>query len=357
MPPKAPRDKEKDKAKAVAASPIWKETREVQVEELTFSLLREYMHRKGFKESLAAFDKEVPRSEKTIASRALMHDMMHTEVLVHGNKKRGEEWATIMEVLCEHRLALRSVRQGILKDEEAAVKECEELERELSELEAAGAAGSPNHKEKKKDKKVKDKDGEGKKKKKKKDKVEEEEEGLTRRSSARGWQPPGMQDVAAEAPVALIGVDNRNRDEGARIGFGGRQWAPPAASTTHVRSWMDDIKGNVRMSELEQLRKAQQAEVEKARKSFDEALGPREHQREDTGNSGHVMDSPSGGLGVASSMRPVAHLSADASEDMRVHRVAEQAARTVSQRTTSGNLRSPSSAQERSSKRVTFNVS
>ncbi|CAD2219219.1 hypothetical protein AGDE_13855 [Angomonas deanei] len=53
---------------------------EEQAKLLAQALLREYMHKRGYRATLAAFDKENPRDEKTISSRAVMHELLNIPV-------------------------------------------------------------------------------------------------------------------------------------------------------------------------------------------------------------------------------------------------------------------------------------
>ena len=177
---------------------------------LAQALLREYMHRKGFKKTLASFDEENPRTESTINSRELMNGLMSTQIIQRRNAQRGEgaAFATIMEVLCSYRLRKRELRggsgsQGAAKapyslcGPEGASFDSSDEEEELSRMatahtkaiadreatnaavraahaeavaaaEAAAAAAPPSESKKEKRKKDKDSDGEKKKDKKKK---------------------------------------------------------------------------------------------------------------------------------------------------------------------------------------------
>jgi hypothetical protein len=88
------------------------------VEQLAQALLREYMHRKGAKATLAIFDEENPRTEKTIGSRAVMTSLMHMEAIQARNKRRPQPLATFMEQLCGYRLRKRSIsKQSTHRDE------------------------------------------------------------------------------------------------------------------------------------------------------------------------------------------------------------------------------------------------
>eukprot|EP01062_Namystynia_karyoxenos_P033296 TRINITY_DN24500_c1_g1_i1.p1 TRINITY_DN24500_c1_g1~~TRINITY_DN24500_c1_g1_i1.p1 ORF type:complete len:733 (+),score=212.54 TRINITY_DN24500_c1_g1_i1:86-2284(+) len=94
-------------SKGTSDAEIWSCSREEQVEELAQALLREYMHRKGFRDTLAAFDQEQPRTARTIGSRALMGDMMHIQKMQQQAKQSGAKNVTIMGMLAESRLQRR----------------------------------------------------------------------------------------------------------------------------------------------------------------------------------------------------------------------------------------------------------
>lgn len=86
--------------------PVYTMPHDEQVDLLAQALLREYMHKKGFKGTLAAFDDENPRDDRTISSRAVMGDLMALD------KPRQEELKskgvdTIMEALCYTRAEKR----------------------------------------------------------------------------------------------------------------------------------------------------------------------------------------------------------------------------------------------------------
>ncbi|KAH9601666.1 protein of unknown function DUF4205 [Trypanosoma melophagium] len=93
-------------SKKELSSSIHQMSHEKQVELLSEALLREYMHKRKFTETLHAFDEENPRDSDTISSRALMSDLMalkpETQRLL---KADGVE--TIMEMLCYLRVKRR----------------------------------------------------------------------------------------------------------------------------------------------------------------------------------------------------------------------------------------------------------
>ncbi|XQJ25510.1 hypothetical protein NXY56_001448 [Leishmania guyanensis] len=92
-------------------------SRHEQVKLLAEALLREYMHRRGLRETLRTFDAENPRDERTISSRALMRQLLN--IPVEGRPSRLQLTAsslakpqapTFMEELCSYRLTKRSYR-------------------------------------------------------------------------------------------------------------------------------------------------------------------------------------------------------------------------------------------------------
>ncbi|RNF13776.1 uncharacterized protein Tco025E_06080 [Trypanosoma conorhini] len=100
--------------KGVAASSVYGMPHERQVELLSEALLREYMHKRKFTETLQTFDTEHPRDADTIASRALMSDMMALDPETQ-RRLKGEGIETIMEMLCllrvQRRLELEELKQ------------------------------------------------------------------------------------------------------------------------------------------------------------------------------------------------------------------------------------------------------
>eukprot|EP01065_Artemidia_motanka_P048176 TRINITY_DN7719_c0_g1_i1.p1 TRINITY_DN7719_c0_g1~~TRINITY_DN7719_c0_g1_i1.p1 ORF type:complete len:666 (+),score=182.92 TRINITY_DN7719_c0_g1_i1:93-2090(+) len=107
--------REKARRKQVEDAEIWKYEHPIQVDELAQALLREFMHRKNFLQTLAAFDRESPRSSRTIASRLLMGDMMHIQDTQRRMKEEGRDAETIMGMLCMLRMERRdraNAREG-----------------------------------------------------------------------------------------------------------------------------------------------------------------------------------------------------------------------------------------------------
>lgn len=76
---------------------------EEQVDLLSQALLREFMHKRQFKDTLAMFDEECPRDERTISSRALMTELMYVSPELTARLK-ADGIETIMEILCSMRV-------------------------------------------------------------------------------------------------------------------------------------------------------------------------------------------------------------------------------------------------------------
>eukprot|EP00698_Gefionella_okellyi_P018887 TRINITY_DN5716_c0_g1_i1.p1 TRINITY_DN5716_c0_g1~~TRINITY_DN5716_c0_g1_i1.p1 ORF type:complete len:591 (-),score=102.47 TRINITY_DN5716_c0_g1_i1:1106-2878(-) len=73
-----------------------------EIDILAQAILREFMARKGCKATLAAFDAERPRNEKTISSRTAIVKALSIEKLVRKNKERASPFATMLEMICEN---------------------------------------------------------------------------------------------------------------------------------------------------------------------------------------------------------------------------------------------------------------
>lgn len=94
-------------------------SKEDAVEQLAQALLREYMHKKGAKATLAVFDEENPRTEKTIGSRAVMTSLMAMEAIQARHKQRPVPPTTFMEHLCAYRLRKRRMARGEAERDDA----------------------------------------------------------------------------------------------------------------------------------------------------------------------------------------------------------------------------------------------
>lgn len=66
---------------------------------LTASLVREYLSRKGLKNTLQTLDKEMPRTDASISNRVQLAKEMHIEKLMKKNKELPEPFRTMLEVM------------------------------------------------------------------------------------------------------------------------------------------------------------------------------------------------------------------------------------------------------------------
>ncbi|CCW62059.1 unnamed protein product [Phytomonas sp. EM1] len=119
------------KRKNLDDAPVYSMPHEQQVQLLSDALLREFMHRRGFLDTLKTFDEENPRDVDTISSRALMSDLMALDAKSQQRlKSQGIE--TIMEMLCALRVEHRQEVEQLAAEANADLPEApseEELER------------------------------------------------------------------------------------------------------------------------------------------------------------------------------------------------------------------------------------
>ncbi|CCW69409.1 unnamed protein product [Phytomonas sp. Hart1] len=120
------------KNKNLDNAPVYRMPHEQQVHLLSNALLREFMHRRGFLDTLKTFDQENPRDADTISSRALMSDLMDLDAM---NQKRLKSMGieTIMEMLCALRVEHRQEMNQLTEEANADVPEAPS-EDELEEL-------------------------------------------------------------------------------------------------------------------------------------------------------------------------------------------------------------------------------
>eukprot|EP01063_Lacrimia_lanifica_P023453 TRINITY_DN3098_c0_g1_i1.p1 TRINITY_DN3098_c0_g1~~TRINITY_DN3098_c0_g1_i1.p1 ORF type:complete len:334 (+),score=170.47 TRINITY_DN3098_c0_g1_i1:147-1148(+) len=263
---------EKKKKEKGVNTAILQCAREVQVDELAKALLREYMHKRGFMETLRAFDAEDPRGEFTIGNRSLMMDMMFL---------KQKSASSIMEAICQRRL-----------NKKASQGEVDAMDAEVAALEAELAEVTAAKKEKLKARKALEADIESLEKKaeeaekkekeaKKKEKKKKEDGGKGAKASksgaSGGWQPPGaaqaVADPLAAAESLSIGVGYKASSSRGQIGFGGREWKPPAFKDDGESSAMWPSSSAITgASELNDLREKMRLEVERERERFDSTL-------------------------------------------------------------------------------------
>ncbi|KAG5492620.1 hypothetical protein JKF63_01199 [Porcisia hertigi] len=146
----------KKRVKDIADAPVYNMAHEEQVQLLSDALLREYMHRRGFLQTLKAFDHEHPRDEKTISSRALMSDLVALKP-DDQQRMKGEGIETIMEMLCNLRVERRLETERLKAELEVPLSKvpadyealkCRHAEREACKAEGQVARRTPSKKSK-----------------------------------------------------------------------------------------------------------------------------------------------------------------------------------------------------------------
>ncbi|XP_035032547.2 probable ubiquitin carboxyl-terminal hydrolase MINDY-4 [Hippoglossus stenolepis] len=104
----------------------------VSVEEVSSSLVREYLSRKGLKRTISCMDEEHPRTEASINNRSHLRQILNIESLYRENKVHSSPLKTLLEIIVKHHIA------GLHNDEVPS----SESERLLS-ASAVGSAAPP----------------------------------------------------------------------------------------------------------------------------------------------------------------------------------------------------------------------
>ncbi|XP_070765471.1 probable ubiquitin carboxyl-terminal hydrolase MINDY-4 [Enoplosus armatus] len=76
----------------------------VSVEEVSSSLVREYLSRKGLKRTIACMDEEHPRTEASINNRSLLRQILNMEGLYRKNKVQNSPLKTLLEIIVKHHI-------------------------------------------------------------------------------------------------------------------------------------------------------------------------------------------------------------------------------------------------------------
>ncbi|XP_028260607.1 probable ubiquitin carboxyl-terminal hydrolase MINDY-4 isoform X2 [Parambassis ranga] len=74
------------------------------VEEVSSSLVREYLSRKGLKRTIACMDEEHPRTETSINNRSLLRQVLNVEDLYRKNKVKNSPLKTLLEIIVKHHI-------------------------------------------------------------------------------------------------------------------------------------------------------------------------------------------------------------------------------------------------------------
>ena len=120
----------------VASELLQSLSREALVKELSQALLREYMHRKGYRRTLAKFDEESPRTTTSISSRQVMTLVMALQAIQSRCKKPAKDAKdtkppTIMEMLCSYRLRKRDLHRHPKESKEAPPSDSSDEEKSM----------------------------------------------------------------------------------------------------------------------------------------------------------------------------------------------------------------------------------
>ncbi|XP_040896466.1 probable ubiquitin carboxyl-terminal hydrolase MINDY-4 isoform X2 [Toxotes jaculatrix] len=76
----------------------------VSVEEVSSSLVREYLSRKGLKRTIACMDEEHPRTEASINNRSHLRQILNMEGLYKVNKVQSSPLKTLLEIIVKHHI-------------------------------------------------------------------------------------------------------------------------------------------------------------------------------------------------------------------------------------------------------------
>ncbi|XP_036971834.1 probable ubiquitin carboxyl-terminal hydrolase MINDY-4 isoform X1 [Acanthopagrus latus] len=76
----------------------------VSVEEVSSSLVREYLSRKGLKRTIACMDEEHPRTEASINNRSHLRQILNMEGLYRKNKVQNSPLKTLLEIIVRHHI-------------------------------------------------------------------------------------------------------------------------------------------------------------------------------------------------------------------------------------------------------------
>ncbi|KAK7889478.1 hypothetical protein WMY93_025038 [Mugilogobius chulae] len=74
----------------------------ISVEEVSSSLVREYLSRKGLKKTIACMDEEHPRTEASINNRSHLRQILNIEALYKKNKVENSPFKTLLEIIVKY---------------------------------------------------------------------------------------------------------------------------------------------------------------------------------------------------------------------------------------------------------------
>ncbi|KAM4629826.1 putative ubiquitin carboxyl-terminal hydrolase MINDY-4 [Polymixia lowei] len=76
----------------------------VSIEEVSSSLVREYLSRKGLRRTIACMDEEHPRTDDSINNRSELRQILHMDGLYKKNKAQKEPLKTMLEIIVKHHI-------------------------------------------------------------------------------------------------------------------------------------------------------------------------------------------------------------------------------------------------------------
>ena len=261
----------KKKKERESGSGVLQCSHEVQVDELAKALLREYMHKRGFLETLQAFDEEDARTPNTIQSRKLMMDMMLLKTKFP---------SSIMEGVCGARNAKRLLSQQLSDVDKrliAAKEELEQLSTLHAETETRHAAVLKEarlaKKKAKQKKEAKDNTDTPRKadKEKKKDKDKKEKKKEKRKEGGGGGGDPFSMTDPTLLFSSDIGLGHKAGGNG-QLGFGGRDWKPPPMTTPEDSSTQWPKRNFAAAEEFQDVREQVRIEERMERERVDHIL-------------------------------------------------------------------------------------
>ncbi|KAA8589595.1 hypothetical protein FQN60_012960 [Etheostoma spectabile] len=74
------------------------------VEEVSLSIVREYLSRKGLRRTIACMDEEHPRTEASVNNRSHLRQILNMEGLYRKNKALNSPLKTLLEIIVKHRI-------------------------------------------------------------------------------------------------------------------------------------------------------------------------------------------------------------------------------------------------------------
>ncbi|XP_034035768.1 probable ubiquitin carboxyl-terminal hydrolase MINDY-4 isoform X2 [Thalassophryne amazonica] len=89
----------------------------VSVEEVSSSLVREYLSRKGLKRTICCMDEEHPRTEASINNRSQLRQILHMDSLYRNNKAQKSSLKTLLEIIVKHHI--ESHKNGMISCSES----------------------------------------------------------------------------------------------------------------------------------------------------------------------------------------------------------------------------------------------